>query len=266
MKCAVVGLGEAGGRYAAALANHGHEVIGVDPADNPTPDGVRRVGSVLEAVADAEFVLVMTGAAASPSIAKAAGPCLLPKACYADFTSSAPAVMEQLAGTIEETGASFADVAILGPVTWHGAQTPLMVSGSGGKAVDGLMSAVGAKVEVLDAPAGAAMAHKLLRSVFMKGLASIIWEAVEASRAAGFEQWARDQIASQLAGDGHAVIDRLLSGTKLHAARRSLEMKDSAAYLESLGVAPLMTRATEASLQRIAEAPGNQSLPMSSRT
>ncbi|MFE9204885.1 NAD(P)-binding domain-containing protein [Micromonospora sp. NPDC007230] len=248
----MIGLGEAGGRYAAALANHGHEVTGVDPADNPTPDGVRRVRSMEEAVADAEFVLVMTGAAASPSIAKATAPYLLPRTCYADFTSSAPAVMEQLARIIEETGASFADVAILGPVTWHGAQTPLMASGSGAKTVNDLMSALGAKVELLDAPAGAAMAHKLLRSIFMKGLASIIWEAVEASRAAGYEQWAREQIASQLAGDGHAVIDRLLSGTKLHAERRSQEMKDTAAYLESMGVTPVMTRATQGSLQQIA--------------
>ncbi|TYC10224.1 DUF1932 domain-containing protein, partial [Micromonospora sp. MP36] len=124
------------------------------------------------------------------------------------------------------------------------------------KAVNDLTSALGAKVELLDAPAGAAMAHKLLRSIFMKGLASIIWEAVEASRAAGYEQWARDQIASQLAGDGHAVIDRLLSGTKLHAKRRSQEMTDTASYLESLGVAPVMTRATEVSLQQIAATPG----------
>ncbi|MGW5667573.1 NAD(P)-binding domain-containing protein [Micromonospora sp. NPDC003776] len=255
MKCAVIGLGEAGGRYAAALADHGHDVIGVDPADSPTPVGVRRARSIAEAVADAEVVLVMTGAAASPGIAKAAAPHLLPKACYADFTSSAPAVMEQLARDIDGTGASFADVAILGPVTWHGAQTPLMVSGSGARTVDELMSLLGAKVELLNAPAGAAMAHKLLRSVFMKGLASIIWEAVEASRAAGYEQWARDQIASQLAGDGQAVIDRLLSGTKLHAERRSQEMKDTAAYLESLGIAPVMTRATEASLQQIAATP-----------
>jgi 3-hydroxyisobutyrate dehydrogenase len=259
VKCAVIGLGEAGSRYAAALAHHGHDVAGVDPSDKPTPPGVRRVGSVEQAVADADLVLVTTGAAASPGIAEAAAPRLRPQACYADFTSSAPAVMEQLAQIVEDAGASFADVAILGPVTWHGAQTPLIVSGSGGKAVDELMTAVGAKVEVLDALAGAAMAHKLLRSVFMKGLAAIISEAVEASRAAGYEPWARNQIAAQLAGDGHAVIDRLLTGTEFHAERRRLEMKDTAAYLDSLGVPPVMTRATEASLQRVAATPRRSS-------
>lgn len=259
MKCAVIGLGEVGSRYAAALAEHGHDVAGVDPADHPTPPGVHRIGPVAEALAGAEVVLVTTGAAASPGIARAAAPCLLPKACYADFTSSAPAVMEQVARVVEDAGASFADVAILGPVTWHGAQTPLIVSGSGGAAVDELMSAVGAEVEVLDAPAGAAMAHKLLRSVFMKGLASVIGEAVEASRAAGYEQWARNQIAAQLAGDGHAVIDRLLTGTRLHAERRRLEMRDTAAYLDALGVPQVMTRATEASLERVAATRGTTS-------
>lgn len=259
MKCAVIGLGEAGSRYAAALAGHGHDVAGVDPSDKPTPPGIRRAGSIAHAVADADLVLVATGAAAAPGIAKTAAPYLLPKACYADFTSSAPATMEQLAQIVEDAGASFADVAILGPVTWHGVQTPLLVSGSGGKAIYELMSAVGANVEVLDAPAGAAMAHKLLRSVFMKGLAAIVGEAVEASRAAGYEQWARNQIAAQLAGDGHAVIDRLLAGTELHAERRRLEMHDTAAYLDSLGVPPLMTHATETALQRIAATPRTSS-------
>lgn len=255
MKCAVIGLGEVGGRYAAALAEQGHDVAGVDPADNSVPQGVRRAGSLAEAVAGADLVLVTTGAAASPGVARAAAPCLLPTACYADFTSSAPAVMEQLAQLVEGAGARFADVAILGPVAWHGAQTPLMVSGSGAGTVEEVMGTVGAKVEVLDAPAGAAMAHKLLRSVFMKGLAAVICEAVEAGRAAGHEQWARDQIAAQFAGDGHAVIDRLLTGTRLHAERRRQEMTDTAAYLDSLEVPPTMTRAAEASLRRIAAAP-----------
>ena len=75
------------------------------------------------------------------------------------------------------------------------------------------------------------MAHKLLRSVLMKGLASVVVEAVTAGRAAGLEEWIRAQIAGQLAGDGQAVIDRFLTGTAKHALRRSKEMQDTASYL-----------------------------------
>jgi 3-hydroxyisobutyrate dehydrogenase-like beta-hydroxyacid dehydrogenase len=251
VKSAVIGLGEAGSRYATALASHGHEVVGVDPATDVVPDGVTKVESLADAVADADIVLVMTGAAVAESICQAVTPLLKPGACYADFTSSAPTLMERLAHLAEDRGAQFADVAILGPVSWHGARTPLMASGSGAARVAELLAPLGTDVEVLDAAAGAAMAHKLLRSVFMKSLASVVVEAVEAARAAGYEDWARNQIAAQLAGDGQAVIDRLLTGTQNHAKRRRQEMLDTADYLESMGVPAPMTRATIESLGRI---------------
>lgn len=256
MQIAVIGLGEAGGRYAAALARVGHQVRGTDPADNPTPDGVIRVATIVEAVQDVDAVLVLTGAAAAPQIARAAAPALRPDACYADFTSSAPAVMEGLATEIHAAGGQFADVAILGPVPLHGVRTPLMASGPGAPVVAELLRPLGAAVEVLARPAGAAMAHKLLRSVFMKGLAAVIGEAVEAGRSAGYEDWIRDQIAGQLAGDGQAVIDRLLTGTVTHAERRCQEMQDTTGYLVELGVPVTMAAATQASLERIVQGVG----------
>ncbi|MFF0338342.1 DUF1932 domain-containing protein [Kribbella sp. NPDC004875] len=253
MKCTVIGLGEAGGSYAAALVEAGHTVAGTDPAAVTTPDGVTRIDGIAEAVTDAEIVLVLTSAAVAPAICEAALGHLAPGACYADFTSASPTVMLTLADRVVAQGGAFADVAILGPVPWHGARTPLMVSGVGGPAVAELLRPLGAPVEVLDEPAGSAMAHKLLRSVFMKGLAALITEAVEAGRAAGYETWIRDQIAAQLAGDGHAVVDRLLTGTQTHARRRAQEMYDAARYLADLDVPATMSTATYESHRRISE-------------
>jgi 3-hydroxyisobutyrate dehydrogenase-like beta-hydroxyacid dehydrogenase len=148
--------------------------------------------------------------------------------------------------------ADFADVAILGPVPTQGAKTPLMVSGPGSRAIADLLAPLGADVEIADGEPGAAMAHKLLRSVLMKGLASVVVEAVTAGRAAGLEDWIRAQIARQLAGDGQAVIDRFLTGTARHALRRSKEMQDTAGYLSELGVPAEMTAASATALTRIA--------------
>jgi 3-hydroxyisobutyrate dehydrogenase-like beta-hydroxyacid dehydrogenase len=253
MKCTVIGLGEAGSAYAAALAQAGHTVIGTDPADVPTPAGVERVGTVEEAVRGAEVVLVLTSAGVAPRICEMALRHLQKGACYADFTSSAPSVMSELAERVRSADARFADVAILGPVPWYGAQTPLMVSGEGGPVIAELISPTGAPVELLDEPAGAAMGHKLLRSVFMKGLASLVWEATEAGRAAGYEMWVREQIGAQLAGDGQAVIDRLLKGTKTHASRRAQEMGDAVNYLGQLKVPAAMTTAAYETHQRITD-------------
>ncbi len=249
--CTVIGLGEAGATYAAALTAAGHTVTGFDPVAPTTPAGVTRAATAAEACAGADVVLVLTGAGAARSVAQECLPVLPAGSCYADFTSSSPQVMREL-GQLPSR-AAFADVAILGPVPALGAKTPLMVSGPGSQAVADLLAPVGAEIEIADGGPGAAMAHKLLRSVLMKGLASVVVEAVTAGRAAGLEQWIRAQIAGQLAGDGQAVIDRFLTGTAKHALRRSKEMQDTASYLSDLGVPAEMTSASAAALTRMAE-------------
>ena len=248
--CAVIGLGEAGAVYASALVRAGHTVAGFDPVAPSAPDGVRRASSAADACRGADIVLVLTGAAAARAVAAECLPVMGEGSCYADLTSSSPATMRELGR--QPSAARFADVAILGPVSALGIQTPLMASGPGADDVAELLPPLGAPVEVVEGEPGAAMAHKLLRSVLMKGFASVVVEAVEAGRAAGLEEWIRGQIARQLAGDGQAVIDRFLVGTAKHALRRSREMQDTAAYLAELGVFAEMTNASATALDRMA--------------
>lgn len=205
-----------------------------------------------DAVSGADLILVLTAAKAARPVAESVRTSFTAGACYADFTSSAPSAMRDIADLVENAGAAFCDVAILGPVSWHGAQTPLMLAGSSAEAMAAIAAGWGAPVEVVDGPPGSAMAHKLLRSVLMKGLAGVVTEAVTAGAAAGYEPWIRDQIAGQLAGDGHAVIDRLLTGTRTHAERRAHEMHDTAEYLGELGVPAEITQATAGALRRMA--------------
>jgi 3-hydroxyisobutyrate dehydrogenase-like beta-hydroxyacid dehydrogenase len=257
--CTIIGLGEAGAIYASALVRAGHNVTGYDPVAPSTPDGVIRAESAAAACADADIVLVFTGASVARVVAEECLPALKDGACYADFTSSSPQTMEEL-GNLPSKG-SFADVAIMGPVLVKETQTPLMASGPGAQAVSDLLTPLGADVEVVEGPPGAAMSHKLLRSIVMKGIASVVVEAVTAGKAAGLESWIRDQIAAQLAGDGHKVVDRFLTGTQKHAKRRMQEMKDTAQYLSGLGVPAEMTEASASALDRMAA----QSTPALSR-
>ncbi|WP_167133052.1 NAD(P)-dependent oxidoreductase [Paramicrobacterium chengjingii] len=245
MKCAVIGLGEVGSRYARALRDADHDVIGFDPAVSTSSDGLTIASTLGDAVDGTEMVLIMTGASAAPRIAADAAPRLSPGCIYADFTSASPKVMSEVGDIVAATGARFCDVAVLGPVSVHGPSVPVMLAGPGAEAVATVLLDFGGEVEVLeDAQPGEAMAHKLLRSIFMKGLASIICEAVDASEAAGLTKWTRQQIANQLAGDGQAVIDRFLVGSRTHAVRRAQEMRDTATYLNDLGVPNTMSAAS----------------------
>ena len=250
MNCTIIGLGEAGAIYASALLRAGHRVTGYDPVVTTAPAGVELAPSAAAACADADAVLVLTGAGAARPVAAECLPAMRKGACYADLTSSSPGTMEELGRTAG--GVLFADVAILGPVISQREATPLMASGPGAEAFAALVSGIGAPVEVVPGLPGAAMAHKLLRSVFMKGLASVVVEAVTAGRAAGLEDFVRTQITAMLAGDGEAVIDRFLTGTQKHAARRSFEMRSTSGYLAELGVPSEMTDASAGAMERMA--------------
>lgn len=251
MRVGVLGLGEAGSRYAGDLAAHGWSITAYDPAPVATPDGVTRARSLLEAVREADVVLSLTGARYAIEVAAQAA-AMREGTCYADFNSASPAAKRQVANAFDGTGVNVADVAVLAPVPRRGASTPLLVSGPGAGAVASAFRAIGTDVELLDAEVGAAAGRKLLRSVFMKGLAATVLEAVEAGAAAGCEDWVRDQIAGELGPDGPALVDRLIEGTRAHAARRLHEMRDSRDYLLELGADTAICDATISRLEKLA--------------
>jgi 3-hydroxyisobutyrate dehydrogenase-like beta-hydroxyacid dehydrogenase len=234
MRLAILGLGEAGQLYAADLVTLGWTVSGFDPAPVPTPSGLRRASSVAEAISGAELVLSLTGARSAVAVAVQAAEAIAPGACYADFNSASPADKREIEQALAATEAVVADVAVLGPVPRRRAATPLLASGPGATRVAEALGPTGAPVDVLDEPVGAAAGRKLLRSVFMKGMAASVLEAVSAGAAAGCEQWVRDQIAGELGPDGPALVDRLINGPREHVDRRQHEMQACQAYLDEL--------------------------------
>jgi 3-hydroxyisobutyrate dehydrogenase-like beta-hydroxyacid dehydrogenase len=106
-------------------------------------------------------------------------------------------------------------------------------------------------IDIVAGEVGEAARLKLLRSVFMKGLATLVIEGLEAARATGAEAWMRQQIAAELGPGGHTMIDHLLAGTYLHSERREHEVRDALATLEGVDAAADMTRATLAWFERL---------------
>ena len=255
--CALIGLGEAGRIYASALHGAGHRVRGYDPIATDTPPGVARAATAAEAVAEADLVLVLTGARAAASVAQEVLSVMRPGALYADMTSSQPEAKRTVAAA--STTARVVDVAILGAVIALREKTPLMVSGAGAEDFAAVARSIGAPVTVIDGDAGVAMQHKLIRSVFMKGLASVVIEAADAADQAGIGTWIRNEMAQQLAGDGLATIARFESGTRKHAQRRSQEMQDVCELLSSLGVSHRMSVASSESMKAMISSKGDAS-------
>ncbi len=111
-----------------------------------------------------------------------------------------------------------------------------------------LVRPLGMPVEVVGDEPGDAAGLKLLRSVFMKGLAAAVLESIEGAKTRGAEDWLRREIAGVL---GEPLLERLVSGTLTHAERRLDEMEAAAAYLEELGIEPRISRAAAAWLDTL---------------
>jgi 3-hydroxyisobutyrate dehydrogenase len=251
MRVSFLGLGEAGSIYASGFVDAGHHVLGFDPGEVTTPAGVERVQDLASAVHDSELVCAFVPGTLSVSTAQDAAPHLDRGCVYADFAAAAPTDMHTVEEIITSVGAIFADIAVLAPVPLNRLSTPLMISGGGAGVVHDAIAPMGAPIEVLAGRGGDASARKLLRSIFMKGFATVVCEAVAAGRAAGVEAWIRQQLAAELA-DGNRMIDRFIAGSQTHALRRSHEMQSVAEYLQSLGVPNEMSEASAQALTRMA--------------
>jgi len=252
---AVLGFGEAGSLIATGLAGSGARVRGFDPAV-PVPAGIEAASSDADACRGADLVLSLTTAAAADDALRQSLPGLVASGgrgtpvVYADANTATAGAKVRLAELAAAVGVSFADIAIMAPVPGAGHRVPMLISGPGAQRASTLLAEGGASAEVLEGPAGTAATRKLLRSVFYKGMAAAVIEALLAARSAGCEDWLREHIAAELvAADANTVV-RMETGKYRHALRRSHEMAAAADLLGELGVPARITEASQLWLEQ----------------
>lgn len=248
----MVGLGEAGTAIATDLVSAGAAVRGWDPVA-PCPEGVEAAGDAADAAAGTDVVISANSAGAARDVARSVIPALRGGQVFADLNTAAPALKRELADAIGGAGALFADVALIGPVTGRGLGTPALVSGSGAESFAATLGPLGMPVTVVGQEPGAAAARKLARSVFAKGLAAAIGESLAVAEQLGFEEWLYADLERTLEDADAALLQRLIDGSRLHAARRVEEMAAAVEMLEGAGVEPRIASASEAWLRSLAQ-------------
>ncbi len=246
---AVLGLGEAGSRLAADLVAAGLDVRGYDP-NAPDVVGVPTRAPDLEAaVAGSDVVLSVNTARAALDAAEASLRALRESAIYADLNTASPALKRDIAALVAGAGGRFADVALLGPIPQRGLRAPVLASGVGAQAFADIFVPVGMPVTVVSEVAGDAATLKLVRSVFMKGLAAAVVESMQAAEAAGHAEWLAEEIEAMI---GRPFLERALDGSRKHAARRVDEMEAARDLLLELGMEPRIAVASAAQLAELA--------------
>jgi 3-hydroxyisobutyrate dehydrogenase-like beta-hydroxyacid dehydrogenase len=254
VRIALLGLGEAGSEIARDLVAAGADVRGYDPK-GLTVEGVDPRGSEADAVADADLVLSANSSHDAMTALTNALPALRPGTVWADLNTASPGLKVRLE---QEAGAHVpvVDVALMSPVPGKGLRTPMLVSGPAAQRYADLLTPLGAEVTVQPGPVGEAISRKLLRSVFYKGLAAAVVEALAAAEKAGCADWLAGNISAELAGFDGSTIDRLVQGTHTHARRRADEMTAAAEQLTELGVPPRIAGAARDLLVELRDAQG----------
>jgi 3-hydroxyisobutyrate dehydrogenase-like beta-hydroxyacid dehydrogenase len=247
---AVLGLGEAGSRIATDLVAAGATVLAFDPKV-PPPATIHEFSSDADAARGAGLIMSLTSAHDALETLQLALSGVGAGAIYADLNTGSAGLKATLAKTAAQAGVAFVDVALMAPVPGLGLRTPMLASGPAADDYVRILHSLGATVTALPGPPGTAATRKLVRSVFYKGLAAAVTEALRAGRAAGCEDWLRADIGQVLEDASAATVDRLEHGSIRHARRRMDEMMAAGDLLDELGVPSRVARASQAWLEQL---------------
>ncbi|PKL07292.1 MAG: NAD(P)-dependent oxidoreductase [Spirochaetae bacterium HGW-Spirochaetae-9] len=261
-----IGFGEAAFHIAKGLVGAGltpirtfdvmaHDAkVGPLIAERASEAKVELEPSLCDLMAHCDIILCATSAKYALSIAKDAVKSLRPGSIYADLNSASPGTKKQIGLLIEPTGALFADVAVMELVPPHGHKVPLAVSGSGAKKFQERLSPYGMKISFINEHAGSSSALKMLRSIFMKGLTSLLLETLTAGRKAGVDKEIMDSISGTINGRPLAdTATMLITRTAIAAERRIAEMGEVLDTLQEMGLDSSASAATKVKLQALAD-------------
>ena len=173
---------------------------------------------------------------------------------YADVSTSSPTMKARIADKVAQTGAGFVDGALMGGLTQQHHKVHTLISGSGADRFMEQMAVTGMNLSKVSDKAGDAIAVKLVRSIYMKGLATLQTEMLEAAYQLQVQDIVCDSIADSVESKSFRdLMNFLVPASAIHAERQTHEMADCMTMLQDLGIMPTMTEATMKKLQWLAD-------------
>ena len=264
MKIGFIGFGEAAYHISLGLLWEG--VTGITAYDAMAEDAsmgrlvhiraqeasVTLLNSAADVAQEADVLFAAVPSSYTLDVCSQVREVLRPGQLYVDVSASTPAVKEQIWEAIKGTGVFFADGAMLGSLPKDKHQVPITASGNGAERFKALMTPYRMNITLAGEKAGAASAIKLIRSIYMKGIAALMIEMLQAADAYGVADTVVASIGEsmdQIPFTSH--LDRLVKGSALHCTRRAAELKGSIAMLAEAGLASDMTQAAKHCLEAL---------------
>jgi len=250
----LIGHGVVGSLIARLLRAHDAEVLSFDVLlddlgkSEATREKIEADGAVPakfdEVVRRSEYVVAVTPTQACKDAARRATVLLETGQVYCDFASTSPAVKRELAAMITASGASFVEGAILGAVGASLTCPAILLGGEAAGSAAEVLNHHGLRTTAYSAEVGPASAFKMIRSVFSKGMETLLIETLVSARRASLLDEIWKEICSTLAPDRmEKVLQTWIRSHAISSGRRYCEMQEVARYLNELNVPPVITSA-----------------------
>jgi 3-hydroxyisobutyrate dehydrogenase-like beta-hydroxyacid dehydrogenase len=265
LSAALIGFGEVGSILSAGLVKAGAQSVATYDIKFDTPDGqammarardagVHPAPTPAEAAAGSEIVIAALTASSSVEAARTAATYLKPDQFYLDINSVSPGKKREAASIIDGAGGRFVDVAVMAPVPPYGIKVPMAVGGKWGQAVADRLIPFGFRIEVFEREIGYVSAMKMCRSVMIKGIESLIVEAMTASVSYDVVDQVIPSLDEYFKGkDWRRQAEYMFGRVVEHGERRAAEMREAAKTVAEIGLEPLMTAATAERQQWVAD-------------
>jgi len=269
MTIAIIGLGEVGRSYAAALRGANAALVLCDAHPAPAARALAdEAGLALHErfggwIGAPEWILSCVTGGQALAVAQGVAVEGRPGQIFADLTTASPATKRQAAATVQASGMEYVDVAIMGSVAMMGARTPLLAAGAQADAFCALIGRAGGRASSLrDSQAGDAIALKIMRSIYTKGLEALAVELLLHAEHNG----ARDRLFAQLSDLEEMPLRSLLEGLVrthvVHARRRAHEVRDASAEMAANGLPSLVLPGVAQRFDRTIALLGDVTMPV----
>lgn len=253
----VIGYGEVGKIFAAALEGRGAKTVGAWDLNFADPDKadaerahaaaarVRACASNAELMQASDLVFSAVTASHTHEAAREAARHARPGMVFVDLNSASPRTKTRCAALLEERGARYVEASIMTSVPPYGLRVPMLLGGPHAEDVAPRLRAWGLDATAQSDTLGVVSAIKMCRSVIVKGLEAIVIEGFTAARAYGVEDAVLASLAETFPGvdwekEGTYFFQRVIR----HGTRRADEMREAAATVSEVGAREHMAAAT----------------------
>lgn len=249
MTFGLIGHGAVGSLFARLLREHRATVISYDVLLETDAEAMRRKiladgagpGTFERVIGESDCVLSVTPTQSCREVAARASRYLRPGQIYCDLASASPQIKREMAAEVNVAGAVFVEGVILGAVGASAVSPAILLGGPAGEAAAATLQQYGLRARFYSSDIGRASAFKMIRSVFSKGVETVLIETLVAARRAGIFDDIWREIRATLAKDG--MLETWIRSHAISSERRYCEMREVGRFLEDLGVEPMLTRA-----------------------